>query len=418
MWVGLSCAVASLALGACDAGGSNKGETGAGATGGTGPGFDGGLAAAPPFDGGGDDDGGVTSSCPGQAESFIWIANTGEGTLSKVNTVSGVEVARYITSPQGAAGDPSRTSVNLHGDMVVTNRDPASGPSSVTKFAGALDDCVDRDDDGNIHTSTGPSDVKPWGEDECMIWNTPLGSGGSIGARATAWDGREDEQTGEGGHVYIGAVNNRTIYKLDGETGAILDQAVTAIGHYGGAIDGKGNFWTVAMSCTVGACSIERTSIDDLTDHDVHGVQCGYGISIDAAGRVWTAGLGCVSRYDPSTGANPFVGTGMMDFNRGVAVGTALSQGFVWAASTNGDLVQVDQDSVQIVRREPVGVQEMVGVAVDCEGYVWTVSKDGNSAYKVHPGTWAVEPVPIGLLPYTYSDMTGMQLRAVTPPPR
>jgi streptogramin lyase len=277
---------------------------------------------------------------------------------------------------------------------------------------------VDRNDNGSIDTSTGPTDVLPWGEDECMVWNTALGSGSSIGARATAWDGREDEETGEGGSVYIGAVLNHVIYRLNGDTGAIVDQAATTLGHYGGAIDGRGNFWTVAMTCTIGACQIERTSIDNLADHEVYPVHCGYGISIDGLGRVWTAGLGCVSRYDPETGQNPFVATGGIDFNRGVAVGSALSEGFVWAANTNGDLLQIDRESVQVVHREPVGVQEMVGAAVDCEGYVWTVSLGGNSAYKVHPGTWQVDAVPLGQQPYTYSDMTGMQLRAVIPPPR
>ena len=45
-----------------------------------------------------------------------------------------------------------------------------------------------------------------WGEDECMLWNTDLGLVGSKSprARATAWDGSEDEETGEGGQIIIG----------------------------------------------------------------------------------------------------------------------------------------------------------------------------------------------------------------------
>ncbi|PKN36185.1 MAG: hypothetical protein CVU63_17540, partial [Deltaproteobacteria bacterium HGW-Deltaproteobacteria-20] len=84
----------------------------------------------------------------------------------------------------------------------------------------------------------------------------------------------------------------------------------------------------------------------------------------------------------------------------------------------NGDLIQVNPETLEIVRRQPVGVQEMVGVAIDYEGYVWTVSQGGNAAHKVHPATWAITTVPIGSGPYTYSDMTGMQLRGVVPPPK
>jgi len=409
-----------------DDGSPDDGTSGTG--GGTGGTSSSGLAGfgtgGEPVDSGVDPDGSASNMCQGTVQSFIWISNTGEGTLSKVCTVNGEEVARYVTSPQGASGDPSRTSVNLHGDMVVTNRDPSSGPSSVTKFAGDINDCVDRNQNGFIDTSAGPDDVRPWGEDECMLWNTPLASGGSIGARATAWDGTEDEETGVGGHVFIGAVLNRAIYKLDGNTGQILEQAVTANGHYGGAIDNKGSFWTVDMMCTVGQCTIEQISVDDLNVHSVHSVLCGYGISVDSQGRIWTAGMnmmaggGCVSRFDPATNTNDYVITGGMDFNRGVAVGIAASAGYVWAACTNGDLIQVDQETVQIVNRQPIGVQEMVGVAIDYEGFVWTVSQGGNAAHKVHPTTWVVTTVPIGSQPYTYSDMTGMQLWGVIGPPR
>lgn len=362
--------------------------------------------------------------CPGTEQSYIWIANTAEGTLSKVCTTTGDEVARYNTSAELGGGDPSRTSVNLHGDAVVTNRDPTSGPSTVTKFAGDHSDCVDKNDNNKIDTSTGPDDVKPWGEDECMLWNVPLGSGSAIGARATAWDGKEDPDTGIGGHVFIGAMSNKTVYKLNGETGEIMDQAATALGHYGGAIDNKGNLWTVDMFCTVGNCSIERISLDNLSDHETHIVKCGYGISVDAKGRVWTAGMagldgGCVSRFDPETSENVWTITGGFgDFNRGVAVGFASSEGSVWAANTVGDLVQVNMETMELVKRQKVGGDNMVGIAIDFEGYVWTVSQTANTAYKIDPVSWQVTPVAIGSGPYTYSDMTGIQLKSVIEPPK
>jgi len=360
-----------------------------------------------------------SNACPGLVQSFIWIANTGEGTLSKVCTLNGVEVARYITSPQGASGDPSRTSVNLHGDAVVTNRDPSPGPSSVTKFAAEIKECIDRNNNGQMDTSFGPNDVRPWGEDECMLWNTPLTAGtNSIGARATAWDGLESPTTGLGGHVYIGALMNKVVYKLNGDTGEIMTQAATQLQHYGGAIDGKGNFWTVSMGCTIGLCQIERINVDDLTQHEVFPVHCGYGISIDSKGRVWTAGLGCVTRFDPATKDMQWVTTGGQDFNRGVAVGANLSEGFIWAASTNGELIQVDPEALTVVNRQSVGGSDMVGVAIDYEGFVWTVSQGAGSAYKVDPNTWDVVSVKIGTKPYTYSDMTGMQLRGVKNPPK
>ena len=60
----------------------------------------------------------------------------------------------------------------------------------------------------------------------------------------------------------------------------------------------------------------------------------------------------------------------------------------------------------------------MVGVAIDYEGYVWTASEGDKPAHKVAPATWDVKTVPIGHKPYTYSDMTGMQLRGVVALPK
>ena len=56
----------------------------------------------------------------------------------------------------------------------------------------------------------------------------------------------------------------------------------------------------------------------------------------------------------------------------------------------------------------------MIGVAADHEGYIWTVAMYENAAYKFDPVAQTYETIPIGELPYTYSDMTGVQLSNVT----
>jgi len=349
--------------------------------------------------------------CP--QESYIWIANSAEGTLSKLCTITGEEMARYYTSPQEAVGDPSRTSVNLHGDMVVTNRNPQTGPSSVTKFAANIHDCIDRNGNGRIDTSMGPRDVKPWGEDECMIWNTPLPDASatrSIGARATAWDGTEDPETGEGGNVWIGSVDTQQFFKIDGNTGEILVSGSLGIGAYGGAVDGRGGFWVVAMGCTIGLCRIARL---DMNTFQVtpYNVPCGYGISVDKWGRIWTAGLGCVNRFDPASQTSQTLNFPVSThFNRGIAVD---NNGYVWAAVTSGNVVQVTEDTVELVNDFHVGPADVVGVAVDFQNFIWAVSQGGNEAIKIDPVTYEVQEFPVGQGPYTYSDMTGFQLHNV-----
>jgi len=382
------------------------------------------------------DDGGSDSDAPDATRSecevtgnlsYIWIANSAEGTVSKLCTLDGVEVARYVSCPiAGGACDPSRTSVNLHGDMVVTNRDPASGPSSVTKIAGERDSCVDRGGDG-LRTSTGPDDVLDWGDDDCVLWNTTLPNAGStmaIGARATAWDGTENEETGEGGNVWIGALTNNGVYKLDGNTGEVLVRGSVTAGFmpYGGAMDGIGNFWIVAGNCTIGLCQIARVNTATPTEISYFPVPCGYGISVDAENRVWTSGKltvggSCVNRFDPSqpegSRSTTFRTSPITDFLRGLAVDR---NGNVWVANTGGDVLQVSQSDVTLLHRIPTGCSEVVGVAIDFADNVWAVSQGSNKAIKITP-VWDPEPMvetfPVGQGPYTYSDMTGYQLRTV-----
>jgi hypothetical protein len=363
--------------------------------------------------------------------SHIWIANTGEGTLSKIDTVEAVEVARYVTGPAGTGNDPSRTSVNLHGDMVVSNRNPLSGPSSVTKFLGDVSECYDKNDNDAIDTSSGPTDVLPWDEDECMMWHTPLGSSVPLGARATAWDGLEDPESGLGGHVWIGTCPvhdpleeqgaEQKVYKLDGEWGDILEEVWVPVScAYGGAVDGQGGFWIFDQTMHMKIARVDMETLETFT----HEVSCGYGITVDAQGRVWTGGhaeiestdiANCVNRYDPTTDEDLWISATGADFLRGIAVGTEMSAGSVWAADTSGTLFEIDEESVEVLGQWPVGASSMIGVAVDHGGYVWTVSRIGNEAYKFNPETDTHVAVPVGQNPYTYSDMTGVQLKNVTP---
>ncbi len=108
------------------------------------------------------------------AHTVLWVANTAGGTVSKLDTRTREEVARYVTAP-GFDPQPSRSAVNLRGDVVSANR----VHGSATKILAS--DCVDQDGDG-LTTSTGPGDVLPWGQDDCVAWHTD----GLPGARGAA----------------------------------------------------------------------------------------------------------------------------------------------------------------------------------------------------------------------------------------
>jgi sugar lactone lactonase YvrE len=364
---------------------------------------------------------------PVKIDSFIWIANTGEGTVSKIDTRSEIEVARYITSPFGmeAAGDPSRTSVNMAGDMIVLNRRHptlySGTASSVTKIAGRPDHCVDKNKNGTIETSSGPQDVLDWGKDECVLWNKPLlNKSGNIivAARAAAWDGLSDPDTGKGGHVWVGSCESLEhgqniqdyIMQLDGDSGEIIKTLPIDGCAYGAAMDSSRHVWFVDRAAKYKVFSL------DITDFTLKPfkIDAGYGMAVDTKGRIWAAGdygLNKISRYDPETDELKTITLdSKYNFPRGTATGIKKSKGYVWVAENHGYLLKLDEETMALAGEFSLPGQGTIGVAIDYDGYVWVVSQSKSEVYKFDPETENLSTIKVGLHPYTYSDMTGVQL--------
>ncbi|HLT40664.1 MAG TPA: hypothetical protein VK034_30510 [Enhygromyxa sp.] len=360
--------------------------------------------------------------------SFIWIANSSEGTVSKINTMTGVEEGRYDSSPQ-AGGNPSRTSVNLLGDVAVTNRDPGG----VTKIAAHLVSCVDKNNDGQIQISTGPNDVLPWDQDECVLWHTttPTNSYGS-GPRPTAWEGGKfsEENCGvdENPRLWIGfRANDGTgvFWRLDGATGTLLDEVNVGLwgnsgyGPYGGAVNAEGDLVVTGLN-TDPAYHIDSETLV-ATNLGNPANNCKYGMSLDQNGDLWVGhcfGEG-VSYYSFATNQWTTLANAGGTRVNGVQ---ADRDGNVWGAGSNPcRIVQIDVETKQYVNTNvplPVDCSSPWGVSVDVQGFVWIVDMGSSKAYKVDPDTHQTVVTVSGLVgPYTYSDMTGSGLNLVVNPP-
>ena len=237
--------------------------------------------------GGGDGGGGGG----GPDFSYIWISNSAEGTVSKIDTQTMVELGRYIVRPD-ANGNPSRTSVNLNGDVVIANR---SG--GITKIYARMEDCPNP-----ANTSTGPGDVKPW-PDGCVAWHTPMAYASQ---RPVAWtQGVFNEGTCRYDDTKVwtsGANASIDVLLVDGETG-MIEQTVPIpgvapnfYGIYGGAVDGDGNFW----GSQLGQGQLVRVRLADYSVSTWGMATSGYGMTVDHLGKVWTCS-GNVARFDPIT---------------------------------------------------------------------------------------------------------------------
>ncbi len=365
---------------------------------------------------------------------YLWVANSAEGTVSKIDTRTGEELARYTAGPADQA-EPSRTGVNLYGDVAISNRGAnTAGPGGITKIAARMQDCDDRDGSGTIETSNGPGNVLPWGQDECVLWNRAIPSlQYTEGPRPTAWEGTLEDgcpsptpRLWVGWHSIAGA--HATFHRLDGSTGEIEDTVEVPgngldYGPYGGAVDGNGDFWAIfwqlgplvridGMSLDVERIEMPPPPAD---------MQWAYGMALDQYGNPWIASAGAAAVYDVAKEQWEFVSTGNTSM-RGVAIDG--QDRAIFAVDAASAAVGCGVSVIDVVGRRLVdnvtipGCVVPVGVSIDVDGHGWVVDQSANAAFKLHRQSLELEATVTGLTaPYTYSDMTGVGLDLVVNPP-
>jgi hypothetical protein len=356
----------------------------------------------------------------GQPEfSYIWVCNSGEGTISKINTTTLVEEGRYQTRPD-TLGSPSRTSVNLSGDVAVANR-----LGGVTKLYALGDHCVDSNGMAGIQTSTGKTDVLPWGVEECVAWHTPLPYSTN---RPVAWapgDFNPATCTYENQMLWTAGGQNDVIdslevVRLNGEDGSIdatipmPDVPIGYFGAYGGAVNQDGDFWFVVYD-TFNVPETDLVRVDAVTlDYEKFPVPaeiCPYGFTVDSSGRPWIGSFCSQSaRFTP--------GTNTWDLFAALGYGIQEdADGRMWLADyLLPGVREIDSDTLTLGAQIALPASSPKGVSIDFEGYVWVVDM-GSSAFKVDPDTMTFEVYNQLNGPYTYSDMTGWGLSNVTFPP-
>ena len=119
---------------------------------------------------------------------FIWVAVSSRGTIVKIDTDTGAVLGEYLTHPTltGLSANPSRTTVDLNGDVWVANR--GGIPGTITHYAAIP---TDKNANGTIETSSGLGDILPWGTDEAFLHHVAVSSSGtrhvSVDANNDVW---------------------------------------------------------------------------------------------------------------------------------------------------------------------------------------------------------------------------------------
>lgn len=365
----------------------------------------------------------------------LWIANTDEGTVSRLDPVTGRETARYPSVdrgglPFGRESQPSRTALDQRLDAYVANR-AFGGVASVTKIAGAQERCVDRDANGVIETSAdldGDGSIaldEDLGEfagppDECLLWTVAVGGENAI-ARALAI-GLSDT-SGEPGDVWVGLYTEQLALVLSQDRGAQIASIPLGLGPYGAVTAPDGRVWfTSGPGGATFLVAVDPETFD-VTRVPLPENVVTYGISVDGLGRVLVAGewgrrWRGVAAYDPVTDRWAQSGALPASQNRYSVRGIAASADAIWIAGRTPreeaalyELAVADLSltEVHVVPR----ADELVGVGVAFDGHVWGIAKGSGRAYRLDRATGDITGFPVGQTPYTYSDFTGYGLNGL-----
>jgi len=362
-----------------------------------------------------DPDGGLTMSSEQVKLAYLWVANSGANTVSKIDTVTGKEAGRY-----NVCSNPSRTAVDLYGDMWAACR----SDGGVVKISVYEKNCIDKNNDKIIQTSKDTNnngvidanELLAKGADECLLL---LAYPGGSCQRAVGVD--------KSNNAWVGEWNGKILRKLNAITGQVIDSiSISPTSPYGLVIDGNGIIWVSGRQ----ECYITRVDpATKLVKHFSVPACSGslYGIAVDINGKVWVANShanGNVYKFDPNTNAFTTVVT---NFGYGYTRGVAASlDGYVyfghhtWTCITGRWVTKIDVNTNQIVgvfATASSGVTGVTGVALDYDNNLWAINQCTNSVTKINATTGAViGTYPVGSAPYTYSDMTGYSLKSYTAP--
>lgn len=371
---------------------------------------------------------------------YIWVPNTNQGTVSKIDIQTGLEVGRYRLSPpvQSSIASPSRTAVDLQGNCWVGNR----GIGTLVKIGllengvyfdlngnGRIETCFDKDGNGLITDD----EILPWGEDECVLWEIILIPGYEGSYRPGTYNGTYSNNpipralaVDSENRIWVGTYGTMRYYQInsaDGSVMEIFDLSTFNHNPYGALIDQYGVLW----SSSSGGNNLLR--LDTINYHIVriNFPHITYGLAIDRDNHLFVSGYSDkkISRMNILTGTIEWtISTGGFlsgYMYKGMVV---TDDGDLWAADTqegfagapnNGRLVSRYSNDGVLKAQIYVGSQPS-GLAIDNLGKIWVVDNVDEYIHRINPQDNSVELSKrlVGSTHYAYSDMTGSISNTIT----
>lgn len=408
---------------------------------------------------------GITLSRQSKTLPYLWAANHTAQSVSKFNTKTNKEEGRYWVGV-----NPSRTAVDLDGNMWVGGRDDGR----VTKVLWDTTKCPDKNSDG-IYTSYIDTDgttvvqvnsaTEPFA-DECVVYSEvtnpsfPSIRGMAVGSDGKIWIGYSyggvqsiDPETFALGTYYpatavpVWRPDENNVFQL------VADETINADGVYGLIVDSNGLLYISALNNRK-----LLTCFDTKTETWIGAFEkasaCSYGIAVDGKNRIWLGGyyecMG-IEMFDfeqkkawsflvPDLATLTPGGTSDVEVHEralgggkpghdttGITVDPAT--GDIWTsfyqhgytgrmaldeanfANSKWTFIATTRDDSNVLL--PGVAVDLRGVGFDSYGYAWTLGLGSDRVWKIDPVTNArATDLPNGQSigvgsHYTYSDFTG-----------
>lgn len=367
---------------------------------------------------------------------FIWIPNN-NGTVSKINSLTGEEIARYIVWPSKDKATlyngPSRTAIDFDGNCWVANR----GLGTIVKIGskenlqfedrnknGICDTCIDLNNNGIIDDN----EILPWGEDECVLKEILLFGdnpcaytpgtyskeySNSIFPRALAID--------KNNNLWVGAYDSKKYYKIDCSTGSILSIIeLTDWNHhpYGAVVDKYGFLWSssgpseeknlIKIDTTKEIVVSKISNLQELTP---------YCLALDKFDHLFLSGWTSnkLARLNIINDNLDWVYSDSKNLNNSRGI-TCTSDGDVWIANSGNNTIARYSNNGDFIISIPA-VKNPTALSVDNMGNIWVCGLTDEKIYMIDALTntiGLVKDIPNSDGHNAYSDMTGIISRTIT----
>ncbi len=355
--------------------------------------------------------------------SNLWVPNNLSGSVSKVDTLTGNELARYRTGPDRILS-PIAIAVDLDGSCWVGNYNAGTVVKVGLHEGGA---CIDHNNNGTIETSTdsnsdgniGNDEILPWGSDECVLYEIVLvdeKEGTYLpGSDHGAWkaNGLRGLAIDADNNVWASVSGSSRFYRVDGSSGGILDSMDSPIevtGLFDLVVDRHDILWS-AVWPDPRVLRFDPAS-DEITAVEIkHG---SFGLALDDSDHLMISGYAdaLFSQLD-ITNSDEIWSTSTAWQAAGV---TATQNGDLWVAATGSATVSRHAND-GIFRSQLSFTNLPTKVALDAGGKLWVVGAGNDIIVRMNPDTNQVElqkELLGGGGHEAAGDMTGIVPRTVT----